>query len=173
MFQLGFMVFSIAFATVFMQMNHPLAMGMILLLQTILICLITSQLIETFWFSYILFLIFLGGMLVLFIYVISLASNEMFTTSLKTTLTFSFFVTALGFISFLFVNHFTPLEMNTETELVTIFHSSSLENNLVLAKLYSFPSSMITIFLVNYLLITLIATVKITNLFYGPLRKTF
>nr|QNV11699.1 NADH dehydrogenase subunit 6 [Rhamphomyia barbata] len=68
---------------IFMQMNHPLAMGLMLLMQTFLICLITGLMTKSFWFSYILFLIFLGGMLVLFIYVTSLASNEMFSMSMN------------------------------------------------------------------------------------------
>lgn len=45
------------------------------------------------------------------------------------------------------------------------------ENSLRLNKLYNYPTNIITILLINYLLITLIAIVKITKLFYGPLRK--
>lgn len=45
-----------------------------------------------------------------------------------------------------------------------------LENNLTLNKLYNFPINIITILLINYLFLTLIATVKITNIFEGPLR---
>ena len=50
-------------------------MGLTLLIQTILVSIISGLITKTFWFSYILFLVFLGGILVLFIYVTSLASN--------------------------------------------------------------------------------------------------
>merc|ERR1739838_23170 len=66
----------------FTRLVHPLAIGLALLFQTILICCTTGLSNLSFWFSYILFLIFLGGILVLFIYVTSLASNEMFKPSI-------------------------------------------------------------------------------------------
>lgn len=64
-------------------MHHPLAIGLALLMQTLFIALSTGLVAPSFWFSYILFLVFLGGMLVLFIYVASLASNEIFRFSTK------------------------------------------------------------------------------------------
>lgn len=45
------------------------------------------------------------------------------------------------------------------------------ENFLNLSKLYEFPTNIITIILVLYLLLTLIVVVKITNSFLGPLRQ--
>lgn len=42
--------------------------------------------------------------------------------------------------------------------------------NYKLIKLYNYPTNFITILLINYLLLTLIAIVKITNIFFGPLR---
>nr|QNE85619.1 NADH dehydrogenase subunit 6 [Hybos culiciformis] len=158
----------------FLQMSHPLAMGLILLVQTLFICLMTGVLTKTFWFSYILFLIFLGGMLILFIYVTSLASNEMFSLSMKLmmTLVSIFFVLNLMYMFMdktLLVSFLPNIEMN-ENIMVTNFIQ---ENNLNLNKLYNFPSNMITLLLINYLLITLIAVVKITNIFYGPLRPMY
>lgn len=45
------------------------------------------------------------------------------------------------------------------------------ENCLHLNKIYNFPSNLIAIILINYLLLTLVIIVKITNIFYGPLRS--
>jgi len=45
------------------------------------------------------------------------------------------------------------------------------ENILILRKLYNFPINLITIILINYLFLTLIVSVKITNLYKGPLRS--
>merc|ERR1712198_806681 len=78
-----------ALSLFFTRLSHPLAIGLALLSQTILICLITGLSSSSFWFSYILFLIFLGGILVLFIYVTSLASNEMFTPSITIAFVFT------------------------------------------------------------------------------------
>nr|YP_010691274.1 NADH dehydrogenase subunit 6 [Drosophila equinoxialis]WBU93833.1 NADH dehydrogenase subunit 6 [Drosophila equinoxialis] len=156
---------------IFINMIHPLAMGLTLLIQTVLICLITGLMTKSFWYSYILFLIFLGGMLVLFIYVTSLASNEMFNLSIKLTL-FSFFLMFIFTVISFFIDK-TSISfffLNNEMESIFNLNSYFLENSLSLNKLYNFPTNFITILLMNYLLITLIVVVKITKLFKGPLR---
>nr|YP_010895064.1 NADH dehydrogenase subunit 6 [Criorhina nigriventris]WJW73590.1 NADH dehydrogenase subunit 6 [Criorhina nigriventris] len=167
------MLYSLTFmiSFIFMQMSHPLSMGMLLLIQTMLICCITGLMTKSFWFSYILFLIFVGGMLVLFIYVTSLASNEMFSFSMKmTTISiFSFLLLSL-LIFFMDKMILSFNSMNNEMISISNINSYIQENSLNLNKLYNYPTNMITILLINYLLITLIATVKITKLFYGPLR---
>jgi NADH-ubiquinone oxidoreductase chain 6 len=50
-------------------------------LQTIITFLIRGLINKRFWFQYILFIVFVGGMLVLFIYLTRLASNECFVNS--------------------------------------------------------------------------------------------
>nr|AMN87509.1 NADH dehydrogenase subunit 6 [Anastrepha distincta]AMN87510.1 NADH dehydrogenase subunit 6 [Anastrepha distincta] len=156
---------------IFIQMNHPLAMGLMLLIQTLQICLLTGLMAKSFWFSYVLFLIFLGGVLVLFIYVTSLASNEMFTLSMKTAYSFSLifilFMSTSWFMDKLYISSFIQ---NNEMQTMINLNMFTEENSLNLHKLYNYPTNLITILLMNYLLITLIAVVKITKLFYGPLR---
>nr|UOU85146.1 NADH dehydrogenase subunit 6 [Scaptomyza pallida] len=170
---LQLILYSLIFVTsiIFINMIHPLAMGLTLLIQTILICLITGMMTKTFWFSYILFLIFLGGMLVLFIYVTSLASNEMFNLSMKLTLISFFMIFIFTIISLIIdKNSSTFLLMNMEMESISKLYSYISENSLSLNKLYNFPTNFMTILLMNYLLITLIVVVKITKMFKGPLR---
>lgn len=158
----------------FLFIKHPLAIGLILLIQTLIICLLTGLITKTFWFSYVIFLIFVGGMLVLFIYVTSLASNEIFNLSRKITFlrTAIFFI--IIFIFFLVdknlsVNYF----INNEIETINYIKRFLLENLLIINKLYNFPINLITIILIIYLFLTLIAIVKITNIFEGPLRPSF
>nr|AVN67505.1 NADH dehydrogenase subunit 6 [Phoetalia pallida] len=160
------MLFSLSslLSVMFTQMNHPLAMGMILLIQTTLISIITGMMAHSFWFSYILFLIFLGGMLVLFIYVASLASNELFSLSTNMMLTMS--------VSFLMIMWLLYLSYpNIQNQEIKEFLVMSSSTNLPLIKLYNQPTSIITILLALYLFLTLIAVVKITNIFKGPLRQ--
>nr|QNE85606.1 NADH dehydrogenase subunit 6 [Empis caudatula] len=157
---------------IFMQMNHPLAMGLMLLIQTSLICLITGLITKSFWFSYILFLIFLGGMLVLFIYVTSLASNEMFSLSMNLMI-YSILIMLMSTLFMTMIDKLSIISMLHNNEMNEIFNMNSFvnENKLNLNKLYNFPTNMLTLLLINYLLMTLIAIVKITNVFYGPLRQ--
>nr|WGT92250.1 NADH dehydrogenase subunit 6 [Cerapanorpa nanwutaina] len=173
MFQFLFLSLNMIFSFIFTQMNHPLAMGLILLIQTLLICMISGLVTKTFWFSYILFLVFLGGMLILFIYMTSLASNEMFTFSFKLTFIAIFSVMISIMVFFVIDQNLWIFNfMNFDMEIMNkISFLNMNENSLNLTKLYNFPTSFITIMLINYLFLTLIVIVKITNIFYGPLRQ--
>nr|QNV11666.1 NADH dehydrogenase subunit 6 [Morellia hortorum] len=161
------------FNFIFMNIKHPLAMGLTLLIQTIMVSMLSGLMTKSFWFSYILFLVMLGGMLVLFIYVTSLASNEMFSFSIKLMIS-TLIMFMLSMILLYFIDKNLLLQyMNTEIQPINNLNSFISENSLSLNKLYNYPTNLLTILLMNYLLITLIAVVKITNLFKGPLRPMF
>nr|YP_010329847.1 NADH dehydrogenase subunit 6 [Amerila alberti]UNP54596.1 NADH dehydrogenase subunit 6 [Amerila alberti] len=167
--------FFIIFLTIFMLfLNNPLSMGLMILFQTLMICLITGMMMKTYWFSYILFLTFMGGLLVLFIYVSSIASNELFKPSLNTKILLFFSIMSLMILQFIFYNNLFWLNFSFNSDM-DIFDSLNLfinnENKINLTKLYNTQTFMIMLLLVIYLFITLIAIVKITNIFYGPLRS--
>nr|YP_010481021.1 NADH dehydrogenase subunit 6 [Perula sp. 1 HFZ-2022c]UVN16543.1 NADH dehydrogenase subunit 6 [Perula sp. 1 HFZ-2022c] len=164
----------IIFSLNMLFLNHPLSMGLLILLQTILTCLYSGILTKTYWFSYILFLTFLGGLLVLFIYVSSIASNEMFNFFYNKfwILYFNislFFLMMLMFMNlkFNFINFSTNLEMNN---FFNLFFFNN-ENSINLSKLYNNQTFKLMIMMMIYLFITLIAIIKITNIFFGPLRN--
>nr|YP_009158085.1 NADH dehydrogenase subunit 6 [Ochlerotatus vigilax]AKL90628.1 NADH dehydrogenase subunit 6 [Ochlerotatus vigilax]QEE94356.1 NADH dehydrogenase subunit 6 [Ochlerotatus vigilax] len=155
---------------IFMQMKHPLAMGLMLLIQTFLTSLLTGMYVKTFWFSYVLFLIFMGGMLVLFIYVTSLSSNEMFSMSFKLSFMVLIMITIFMIFSF-FMDKSIIENFINNNEMKSLFLNSLLpEDSISLNKMYNFPTNLITLLLINYLFLTLLVTVKITKKNYGPLR---
>nr|AIW06061.1 NADH dehydrogenase subunit 6 [Vietnamella sp. MT-2014] len=150
-------------------MKHPLAMGLILLLQTTFISITTGIFSGSFWFSYILFLVFLGGMLVLFIYMTSLASNEMFSVSSSMILIIP--LSAPIFLMFSFLSSNMPAIQPFPLTLNFISNFCKMQDlTLNLLKLYNSISAYLTILLVSYLLLTLIVVVIITNLDKAPLR---
>jgi len=158
----------ISTSLLFTQLFHPLAIGLALLFQTVLICCTTGLSNLSFWFSYILFLIFLGGILVLFIYVTSLASNEIFSPSLVTLFSIST-ISATGFL-FLFLDPIffsQNILLKISTFVKDFCYSSDVE---LVATIYNSTNINITIFIVFYLLLTLIVVVKVTGNFFGPLR---
>nr|ASM82797.1 NADH dehydrogenase subunit 6 [Neoperla ignacsiveci] len=158
-------------ALIFTRITHPLAMGLTLLIQTLIICLTTGLLTHSFWFSYILFLVFLGGLLVLFIYVTSLASNEMFTFT-PSALSMLFLFIATMILTYLIIDPLSfPLNTNSADSSDTFFFNANEESTPALMKLYNEPTSSITLMLALYLFLTLIAVVKITKIFSGPLRQ--
>nr|YP_010989878.1 NADH dehydrogenase subunit 6 [Loepa microocellata]WOV68238.1 NADH dehydrogenase subunit 6 [Loepa microocellata] len=162
------------FSMMMFSLTHPLSMGLMILIQTLLMCLLSGMMIKTYWFSYILFLTFLGGLLVLFIYVASIASNEIFSFNLNMKMFFLLFILTTIILS-IFSNNLKWMNLSMNNSEMINFSDSIIfmnENKINLNKLYNNQTSMMTYLLIIYLFITLIAMVKITNIFYGPLRST-
>nr|QXT44541.1 NADH dehydrogenase subunit 6 [Patawatermes nigripunctatus] len=145
----------------FTQMKHPLAMGMMLLMQTTMVCIISGTMYSSFWFSYILFMIMVGGMLVLFMYMTSLASNEMFSPSNKMLMMTTLMMPVLVYIMPTVTNN---KEMNT--------HNTMMESEITTTTtvMYNQMMGTMTTLLVLYMLMTLIVVVNIINVSKGPLR---
>nr|YP_009938338.1 NADH dehydrogenase subunit 6 [Lethe nigrifascia]QNU07757.1 NADH dehydrogenase subunit 6 [Lethe nigrifascia] len=169
-----FMSFMVILISVFMFfINHPISMGLLILLQTLLLCLLLGMLINSYWFSYILFLVFLGGLLVLFIYISSIASNEFLNISIINK--FIIFIPLLILImTILMKNNLNWLNFSFNEDMNNFFNLflfSHKENNINLFKLYNEQTYLLMIMMIIYLFITLVAVVKITNIFFGPLRS--
>ena len=144
-----------------------MSLGIILLAQTLIIALITGLININFWYSYILFLIIIGGILVLFIYITRVASNEKFKWNFRF---FPFFIiSGIILISLLIFDYFFNQLLNT----INNFYLFNTNQLLSLNKYISFPNIILILLVILYLLITLIAVVKITNLKHGPLRQKF
>nr|YP_010165075.1 NADH dehydrogenase subunit 6 [Phthorimaea operculella]QRN71780.1 NADH dehydrogenase subunit 6 [Phthorimaea operculella]QSL98468.1 NADH dehydrogenase subunit 6 [Phthorimaea operculella] len=154
-------------------LNHPLSMGLMILMQTLLTCILSGLIIKTYWFSYVLFLTFLGGLLVLFIYVSSVASNELFMFSFKMKMFFFSFILISLFLSLLFSYNLNWMNFINNSDMDNFFNNYLFfnnENKINLTKLYNNQTFLLMIMLIIYLFITLVAVVKITNIFFGPLR---
>nr|QGU83703.1 NADH dehydrogenase subunit 6 [Eysarcoris aeneus] len=141
---------------VLMTLNHPLSMGLILILQTIMTAMIIGYMIESFLFSYIIIIIMLSGALVLFIYMASVASNEKFKLSLKLSL--------LSMMMFMIMYI-----------LISPFNSSILFNNnnidkVSLIKIFNTMTAQMTLMVIIYLLFTMIVVSNIAKVTEGPLR---
>nr|YP_010998228.1 NADH dehydrogenase subunit 6 [Penthetria simplicipes]WPM86385.1 NADH dehydrogenase subunit 6 [Penthetria simplicipes] len=169
---LNFIMINFLLSMIFLLMKHPLMMGMMLLIQTMLTCLIMGIYSHSFWYSYIIFIVFLGGMLVLFMYMTSIASNEKIFMNSKVFIYFIFIFILLMLLCLLIdKNLLYPIFYNMEMMNISMKISYFKENSLNLMKLYNFPNNILLIMLINYLLLTLIIIVKITNIFKGPLRS--
>nr|QHI41721.1 NADH dehydrogenase subunit 6 [Eudemis lucina] len=156
-------------------LNHPLSMGLMILIQTTLICLLTGMLINTYWFSYILFLTFLGGLLVLFIYVSSIASNELFKNNFFFSKIIMFSIIMIMIFSMINIYKLNWMNMSFNEEMNNLFNVNLFfnnENKINLSKLYNKQTFLLMMMMIIYLFITLVAVVKITNIFFGPLRSS-
>nr|AYR05199.1 NADH dehydrogenase subunit 6 [Coleoptera sp. ACP-2013] len=163
---LNLLMTSLMTSLTIMFITHPLSMGGLILMQTILISITISNLSTTTWFSYILFLVMIGGLMILFIYMTSIASNEKFKLKLNLMLTFPSLIMLTSFMPMKTSLFFSLLLKNSE-----FFNNNlNLPTTTTLTKFMIWPSSTLLLFIILYLLITMIAIVKITKNPLGPLR---
>nr|AST10243.1 NADH dehydrogenase subunit 6 [Italochrysa insignis] len=161
---------SFLFSLNFIQTKHPLSMGLNLLIQTMLISLLCGFHSYSYWFSYILFLIMLGGMMVLFLYVTSLASNELFNFNMMNFI-LKMFIFMMTMSLLMFNDNSMWLINNNDTSNFNFIYNINNENNLI--KLYNNPTFNLTMLMIIYLFLTLLIAVKITDMNQGPLRQLY
>nr|QDI94021.1 NADH dehydrogenase subunit 6 [Tuxedo flavicollis] len=149
----------------FFFLNHPMSMGMILILQTLTISIQSGMVMKTFWMSYILTITMLSGMLVLFIYMASIASNEKFKNSTKMWI-FMVIATAMSTLFLFLVNKMIIKNNYLGMEMSTL----KLNEMYFLNKMFSNKNMAITIMMVVYLLTSMIVASFLVNISEGPMR---
>lgn len=163
---------STTIAIIATTISSPLRIGLILLAITTIVSLATRITILSSWFSYILFLIFIGGMIVLFIYVARISPNEKFKIPTQKIITIIVIIVITILLIIRTIYYYQPWEL-----IPSITTSNITENSKIIitkifsAKIYNKSTYSTTIITILYLLITLIAVVKITNSFEGPMRN--
>nr|UPL65930.1 NADH dehydrogenase subunit 6 [Helopeltis sp.] len=162
---LFFLSISMTMNILFMNFTHPMSMGFLLIMQTIMVAMISGMIMKTFWLSYMLLITMTSGMLVLFMYMSSIASNEKFKTSSKMLI--SFILLLMMITMYMFLSLKEKMVMNNYLGMEMFPLKSSEMYDLIV--LFSINKS-ITIMLVIYLLFTMIVISFIVNKSEGPLR---
>lgn len=156
----SFLLITLIFYFIFLA--HPLSIALNLFIQTLLFCVLIGSLNSNYWFSYLLFLVFLGGLLIIFAYVATLASNEKFSLSFPhfSALFLSFFLSFLLYF---------PI-IKGELFSLDSFEVIEVSPDIQTVDLYSFSNNSL-IYLVIYLLLCLLIVVRVSRLDEGPLRS--
>nr|AOY39523.1 NADH dehydrogenase subunit 6 [Hypothenemus sp. BMNH 1040003]AOY40290.1 NADH dehydrogenase subunit 6 [Hypothenemus sp. KM-2015] len=138
-----------------MALKHPLSVSMALIIQALLAAITTGLFFNYFWFGFILFLVIVGGVMILFVYMTSIASSEKFKSPspLKSILMFTI-------ITLMTLSTLKTMTIKTNNELTKTFMEYFNSNNMQMM-----------IFLMIYLFVALIAVVKISDKNSGPLRQ--
>lgn len=152
--------------TIFVISNHPLIIGFTLIISRVIYAIILYLLNSSSWLIYILIIIFVRGVIVIFIYIARLSSNEPITFSFnlffKINLIFTIFLIFFILTKQLKTNYFTNPVINQ------FFKPQSIE---LIYKTYNKIILETTIILTIYLFIVLVVAVKIVNNFKIPLRS--
>nr|YP_009643529.1 NADH dehydrogenase subunit 6 [Antilochus coquebertii]APO08972.1 NADH dehydrogenase subunit 6 [Antilochus coquebertii] len=140
-------------------MNHPISLGIMIIIQTLNIAMMMGMIMGSFWFSYIIIIVMLSGMLVLFIYMASIASNEKFQTPIKLLMGLSMIMISSLLLQFMnppFYMDFNKPQSVSNMEPVMLMNM--MNNNKII------------IMMVIYLFFSMAVISMIVNISEGPLR---
>nr|YP_010580863.1 NADH dehydrogenase subunit 6 [Pyrops clavatus]UAT98601.1 NADH dehydrogenase subunit 6 [Pyrops clavatus]UZT27048.1 NADH dehydrogenase subunit 6 [Pyrops clavatus] len=150
-----------------MMMKHPLSMGSMLIIQTALMCINQSTTSKSPWYMYILFLTTIGGLMVMFMYMASIASNEKFKLNTKMILLW------------MMMNVMTIMMMNIDSTMETIYkitemklETTEMMEEKSTSKFFMMNKLNITVTMMLILILTMISVTNISSTFEGPLKKS-
>nr|YP_010192466.1 NADH dehydrogenase subunit 6 [Dipterophagus daci]QZO77422.1 NADH dehydrogenase subunit 6 [Dipterophagus daci] len=148
---------------IFIYSNHLVMMSMILMTQLLIISIFMGLNSMTFWFSYIIFMVIIGSVMIMFIYMTSLISNKKFNKN------YWFFISLLMIIP---MNINLMIYNNNNKEMMKL-NINYLTNEIYknLNKLFMENKNLLMLFLSLYLLIMMLIVNKMINIKKGPLMK--
>nr|YP_010718966.1 NADH dehydrogenase subunit 6 [Nematus hequensis]WDQ45612.1 NADH dehydrogenase subunit 6 [Nematus hequensis] len=169
MFQVMLIYILMMNSIMFYYSKTPISMGVYLIIQTMLMSLLSGLMSMSFWYMYIMFLIMIGGMLILFIYMSSLSSNQKFYFQ-KNKMMFYLFTFLMFFFFLKNLNFYSSFNLDS-VDIMNMSMEENFELKMSLNKLYNLPTNLIMLLVMNYLLLTLFIIVEVININMGPLRK--
>lgn len=141
-------------------MERPQILVSLLIIQSLFVV-VYIGLINRLWYSYVLFLVFLGGILVIFIYISSLSSDiklENFYNDFKNIIVCLIVVLGL-------------LVINTNTQRNIVQSIVYTNDDSTIYQIVSFTRYSLYLFVVGYLLLALYCVCWLVKKVEGPLRK--
>nr|QES86267.1 NADH dehydrogenase subunit 6 [Diodontus polytylus] len=138
---------------------HPLNLMIILIIYSLSFSLLIN--FNNNIYPYILFLIMIGGMMIMFLYFTSLINNEKSKTS-----TFSIYSSILFIITFSMISFF---KFNSKESLILINPYKNLNSNSM--SIYSEHLTETTSFLIYFLFFSMVMVIKLCKSTNLPLRK--
>nr|YP_010235805.1 NADH dehydrogenase subunit 6 [Bambusicaliscelis fanjingensis]QTD82423.1 NADH dehydrogenase subunit 6 [Bambusicaliscelis fanjingensis] len=160
------MMISMCMSIILPLMKHPISMGSMLIVQTIIISMISSMKFYSSWYSYILFITIIGGMMVMFMYMSSIASNEKFKMMSMKKITSIMIMLTIFMITYKFYYTTMNLEKLNETKLFFM----EFEEIKSTSKFMYLNKMNLTIMMMIILLLTMISITNITSSYEGPLK---
>nr|YP_010600866.1 NADH dehydrogenase subunit 6 [Binodoxys communis]WAL07397.1 NADH dehydrogenase subunit 6 [Binodoxys communis] len=151
---------------------HPLILSLMLTLYVIILSLFINLLGNNYWYSYLLFLVMIGGLMILFMYFTSIASNELMNFN-KSYLLY-FFIKILLFMGLFLIFSFYSDKMLFMNNFLDIYSMNYYMLNLKdfgIKNLYMDFSMDLNMYMILYLFFTMISCVLVCMKLSVPFRQ--
>nr|YP_010029346.1 NADH dehydrogenase subunit 6 [Aphis spiraecola]QOU10379.1 NADH dehydrogenase subunit 6 [Aphis spiraecola] len=144
------------------MMKSPISSNLIILIQTMMLTLMINMINKTAWISFMIFILYIGGLMIIFLYISSIAFNEFnINKNYKNMLIKSIFLT-------MFILYF-KLYFNMEN----FFYENKLlfEDNFNLINMFIMPNNLMIYLIMMILFFMLILIIWMLKINKGPIRQ--
>nr|YP_011036651.1 NADH dehydrogenase subunit 6 [Xestocephalus ishidae]WRK21255.1 NADH dehydrogenase subunit 6 [Xestocephalus ishidae] len=144
------------------MIKSPMSMGMLLVLQSMILTMIMNKTCTSSWFTLMTFLMMIGGMMIIILYMTSITSNEKFKLNILMSIT-------LLMMLIMSDELMIELQINENQEMIYMLNMEKFS----MMKIYNKNSMKLSLMMILYLLLTMISVSKIIKHNKGPLRSKY
>nr|BCM73192.1 NADH dehydrogenase subunit 6 [Chaetosiphon fragaefolii] len=144
------------------MMKSPISSNLIILIQTMTLTLMINLINKTAWISFMIFILYISGLMIIFLYISSIAFNELNLNKNYKNMMFKLII--ILSMMFYFKTSFNMENMNYENKFM-------FEDNFYMMNMFMLPNNMLIymiMFILFFMLIMIIWLLKINK---GPIRQ--
>nr|ANH54454.1 NADH dehydrogenase subunit 6 [Myzus persicae] len=144
------------------MMKSPISSNLIILIQTMTLTMMINLINKTAWISFMIFILYIGGLMIIFLYISSIAFNELNINKNYKNMIFKLII--IFFTLLYFKMYFNMENMNYENKFM-------FEDNFYLLNMFMMPNNLMIymiMFILFFMLILIIWMLKINK---GPIRQ--
>nr|QZR92100.1 NADH dehydrogenase subunit 6 [Uroleucon erigeronensis] len=156
------LLINLIMAIILTMMKSPISSNLIILIQTMTLTLMINLINKTAWISFMIFILYIGGLMIIFLYISSIAFNELNINKNYKNMIFKILFLSLMLLMF-------KLSMNIEN--MNYENKFIFEDNFYLLNMFNMPNNMmiyLIMFILFFMLILIIWMLKINK---GPIRQ--
>ncbi|YP_008758404.1 NADH dehydrogenase subunit 6 (mitochondrion) [Diuraphis noxia] len=156
------MLTNLIMAITLTMMKSPLSSNLIILIQTLSLTLMINLINKTSWISFMIFILYIGGLMIIFLYISSIAFNE-----LNINKNFKNLIYKLIFIILVLMYFKMSLNLNN----MNYENKFMFEDNFYMLNMFILPNNLMMymiMFILFFMLILIIWMLKINK---GPIRQ--
>nr|ACJ69609.1 NADH dehydrogenase subunit 6 [Schlettererius cinctipes] len=170
---MSLMIISISLP-IFKNSSNPLYLGIHLFFLTIFMMITMSMQYNSYFISFIMFLIMIGGLLIMFLYFTAISSNSIFIFDKNFYMSMIMKIMLLMILMMMLMYKIDPNLTNEFQEImfynINNFSITEKLNSNMLTNLFNYPTMNMSIFMMMYLIFTLLTVVKICIKINVPIR---
>nr|YP_010414156.1 NADH dehydrogenase subunit 6 [Acyrthosiphon caraganae]URQ84752.1 NADH dehydrogenase subunit 6 [Acyrthosiphon caraganae] len=144
------------------MMKSPISSNLIILIQTMTLTMMINLINKTAWISFMVFILYIGGLMIIFLYISSIAFNELNISKNYKNMIYKIIFMSLTLF-------YLKLSLNMEN--MTYENKFMFEDNFYLLNMFTLPNNLLIymiMFILFFMLILIIWMLKINK---GPIRQ--